>query len=525
MSQQSASADAGSPDSSSEGGNFLQRIIAAIFGGGDPEREKKRLLKQIGKNITKNRYKFFKPKSNEALAGLARFFYEIYRVVGPAQNLLQNAEESAALREIVIDEDLSDEERALRQEIAPDVIRELATNRQAKELAEAVKQRIAKYYSVFNAEKLKSVNETFRRLQIFLRFVHFDYFFVVRKFDSAVTENNFTYKPRFDSISGDYIGDDIKDFLEVMLLVDKNTDWDKVINVLNVYKGIDVVNRNAWAKLLGGLDSVRSSGILPLIIQYVDKDPYYKPTVPSIGERIVEPYLNQLKTQTEITVQKIVHERRDSKIDKLLKQVFGTTAISRTKNYTEKANLMFSKRMMGGYTLTAPINYLKAFLLDYYKKDVREVVRDLLLVRGQWATNMDSQKLSDAFHEVLDVGERLVAFDESLADDGERGQKLRRVMGRVVDKDAATVRALRDVVGRINDEAQKLINQAGHGLIGVGKHLKNLIEDFDKKEHDYLMNWKELDAAYEGQLKAKLTELYKTIYFFVQLLQMFVKNK
>ena len=525
MSQQSASADAGSSDSSSEGGNFLQRIVAAIFGGGDPEREKKRLLKQIGKNISKNRYKFFKPRSDEALPALARFFYEIYKVVGPAQNLLQNAEESAGLREIVIDEHLTDEEKALRQGIAPDVIRELASNKQAKDLADAVKQRISKYYAVFNAEKLKSINETFRRIQVFLRFVHFDYFFVVRKFDSAVTENNFTYKPRFDSISGEYIGDDIKDFLEVMLLVDKNADWNKVFDILNVYKGIDVLNRNAWSKLLGGMDSVRSAGILPLIVQYVDKDPYYKPTVPNVGDRIVEPYLNQLKTQTEITVQKIIHERRDSKIDKLLKQVFGTTAISRTKHYTEKANLMFSKRMMGGFTLTAPINYLKAFLLDYYKKDAREVVRDLMLVRGQWATNMDSQKLSDAFHEVLGVAEKLVEFDESLADDGERGQKLRRVMGRVVDKDPATVRALRDMVGRINGEAQKLINQAGHGLIGVGKYLKNLIEDFDKKEHEYILNWKELDGAFEGKLKEKLTELYKTIYFFVQLLQMFVKNK
>lgn len=528
MSQQGAFADADSQSSGSdksEGGNIFQRIFSAIFGGSDPERENKRLLKQIAKTLAKHRYKFYKPRSGEALPGLARFFYEVYRVVGPAQNLLQNAEESTALREIIIDEHLSEEDQAVKEAFTESAIRELAENTEARDLAGAVKEQLIRYYSLFDGERMKSINDIYRVIQIFLRIVHFDYYFLVRKFDSAVTEQNFTYKPKFDSISGEYISDDLKDYLEVLLLFDKSYSWDRVFDILAVYKGLDVVNRSAWSKLAGALDSVKNSQVLQLMVQHIDKNPQYKPVVPTIGERIVEPFLNHLKSQTEITIQKILHDRRATKIDNLVKKVFGTTVITRTKNYTENANVMFSKRMMGGFTLTAPVNYLKAFLLDFFKKDVREVVRDLLLVRGQWATNLQSQQLSDGFHQVLSVAERLVEFDESLSEEGDRGQKLRRAMGRVVDKDPATIRVLRDNVGRINQEAQALINEAGQGLITVGKNLKELIDDHDRREPEHLINWRELDAASEGNLKEKLTELYKRIYYFVQLLQIFVKSK
>ena len=40
------------------------------------------------------------------------------------------------------------------------------------------------------------------------------------------------------------------------------------------------------------------------------------------------------------------------------------------KYYTEKENLAFAKKMLGGYIYIAPMNYLKAFLVDFCKKDI-----------------------------------------------------------------------------------------------------------------------------------------------------------
>jgi hypothetical protein len=38
------------------------------------------------------------------------------------------------------------------------------------------------------------------------------------------------------------------------------------------------------------------------------------------------------------------------------------------KNYTDKTNVVFAKKMSGGYTQTAALNYLRAFLIDFFKK-------------------------------------------------------------------------------------------------------------------------------------------------------------
>ncbi|MFW5688858.1 MAG: hypothetical protein ACOC1U_04725, partial [Spirochaetota bacterium] len=45
---------------------FLQRIISLFVGSGDPERDKRRLLKQIGKDLQRQKYKFYKPRSGQA---------------------------------------------------------------------------------------------------------------------------------------------------------------------------------------------------------------------------------------------------------------------------------------------------------------------------------------------------------------------------------------------------------------------------------------------------------------------------
>jgi hypothetical protein len=69
--------DQGQKDQKEEKGkqdaSFFERIIALILRSEDPEREKRRLLKQIAKDLKKQRYKFYKPKGFEAQPSLAKF--------------------------------------------------------------------------------------------------------------------------------------------------------------------------------------------------------------------------------------------------------------------------------------------------------------------------------------------------------------------------------------------------------------------------------------------------------------------
>ncbi len=82
---------------------FLERLLSLLLGTNDPEKEKKRLLKNIAKELKRNKYKFYNPKGRLALPAMAKFFHEIFKVVGPAQVLLQNAASSGALRTLLIE--------------------------------------------------------------------------------------------------------------------------------------------------------------------------------------------------------------------------------------------------------------------------------------------------------------------------------------------------------------------------------------------------------------------------------------
>ena len=507
--------------SGSEG--FFERILGALFGVGDPEREKKRLLKTLGKQLAKEKYKFYKPRSGEMEPALAKLLWEIYRTISAARKLIQPSEIGAGLKFVAIESKLSEKQRDLREELDEKTIRERARGTDVKELASQIKETLINFVGTFDAAQVKAINGVYNQLRTFVEFCHFDYYFTLKKFDSSISEDSFGYKPKFDSINGEYVIDDLRDFLDVAVSLSPDMDWDGIFDLMAMYKGVEVVDRAAWAKISKSLFAILQSGVLERIVQHATREPQYVAKPSRTNTRIIEPYLTEVKSSVEGVLNRIVSERRNSKIEQLVQQIFGTTVVARTKNYTAKNNVVLQKNNSDGYQYTEALNYLKAYLLDFFKKDVRELVQDLLIVRGKWTTNIQAQQISDAYHAILSNSEQIVSFDDSLADEGERGQKIRRAMGRVVERDPSTKKHLVGLLKETNDEAGRLINDSAQNLIIIGKSLKLLIEDFDRKEHEMITNWKELDNSIEDSIKGRMVDMYKQIYYVVQLLQVYTK--
>lgn len=498
------------------------RKILGIFGMGDPEADRKRLIKNIGKDLSHSRYHFYKPKTSEALPGLARFFYETYKVIAPAQVMLTHASQSGVLKSFVIETFLSAEQKQFAACLTDEYIKEKAKTLSIKDLQEHIKQSMLSFFSAFDAEKTMQIDNAYSTLLSFINFINFDFFFLLKKFDSNIAERNFAYNPKFDSLSGDYIADDLHDFLEVFLPLDLEADWKRIFEALKEYRNMDVIQVESWTKLAVALKNVRDSGVLEQLVMHVKRDPFLTITPRLTGERIVEAFIDKMKNQTTMTLQKIAQERRNSKIDDLAKTIFGTSIVLRLKNYTDKANLVFAKKMLGGYTQTQPLNYLKAYLIDYFKKDIRDLV-DLLLIRGQWSTNIQSQQLSDGYHGLLEVSEQIIQFDDSLADDGDLGARMRNALMRA-DREKEYIKFVRQLLKDINDKALTLVNTSALSLITVGRLLKALIDDLAKPHHELMLNWKEIENASPIPLREAMTEAYKKIYYMVQLLQFYAKE-
>lgn len=508
----------------SEQPSIIKKILSFFMGGGDPQNEKKKLLKLVQRDLSKSRFKFYRVKTEEVLPGLGKFFYDVYKVTSGAQILLGNAEQSTILRSYIMDNFLEKRQFELAERLTEDAIRDMIKTMQPQDATKRVKEDLINYFAAFDAQKVRAIDGAWSELLAFLNFCNFDYYFVLKKFDSALSERNFNYHPKFESIRSEYICDDIKDFLEVLLALDLDYDWKWLFEMLRGYKGVDIVPVDAWQKLLPVLREVRDSAVLASIVRAIESDPFYQPAPRTVSERIVETQLQKVKTQTEVTIQKIAQERRTSKIDELSKIIFGTTAISRTKNYTDKNNAVFTKKMVGGFIHVQAVNYLKAFLLDFYKKDIRELV-DLLLIRGKWTTNIMSQQLSESFHDLMTLSDELLKFDDSIAEDGELGTKLKAAMLKS-DRNKEEIKYVRQILKDINDKAQSIVNMSAQNLIVLGKSLKSLIDDNAKAPHEVLINWKEIELSQGGgdALKQRMVSTYKRIFFFIQLLQFFVRS-
>jgi len=127
--------------------------------------------------------------------------------------------------------------------------------------------------------------------------------------------------------------------------------------------------------------------------------------------------------------------------------------------------------------------------------------------------------MSDAFHTVRDVTQKIIDLDESLSDEGSNGPRLKSALLRI-DRDKTQGRYINSIISGINEEADDIINTVVPALIVVGKHFKMLLDDCEKKPFELIMNWKELNSVTKIPMAQRISAVYKKLNLFVQLMTM-----
>jgi hypothetical protein len=504
---------------------FLDKLFSLFTSGKDPEAGKKKQLKQLVRELSKNKYsRFYRAKQEEIDGSLGKFFYEIYKTIAPAQVFLQNAAKSSQLKQAAAEAFLDKNLLEIRKRISAESIEERAKTTAIKDLSKQLGTEMTAFSTAFDSSRIEAVDQCYNIILAMVQFVSFDFFFLLKKFNPNIAERNFTTLPKFAPVRGEYLSDELKDFLELSFAIDPGKDWKNALRVLKTYKnGVDVVAADQWNRLLNNLREIQKSNILELMIRHIDKKPQWvsSPKIPD--EHIAETYLEAMRAEARTAVEKIVNAKKDAQVTVLVKTIFGSAEIDRAKYYTEKASEIYVKKNFDGFLFAAGINYLKAFLLDHFKKEIRELC-DLLLIRGQWTAPVLSRQMSESFHQLMNLADELIAFDETLSENGENGSRLKASIIKA-DRDKSQARYVTVILKSVNEEAQRLINTAAQALISIGKNLKNLLDDYQKTNRELIMNWKELESASEAPMAQRMADTYKKIYYFIQLMQTLSKNQ
>ena len=499
---------------------FLDKLRLLFAPSNDSEAVKKRRIKQLGKDLSKNKYsRYFKVKTGEIDSPLGKLLYDIYKIISPAQVFLQNASKSAQLKQIVVETFFDKNLEEIRQRLAPETIEEkLKTG--YKDLGQSLNADFAMLGSALGQDKIESIDRCYNNILAMAQFVAFDFFYVLKKFDSKITERNFTYQPKFLPVRGEYLREELKDFMDVAFCLDPDMDWKNALTAVKVYKnGVDVVATGQWNKLLLLLRDIKKSGIFELMIRYIEQKPDWTLKPKFFDEHITENYLEHKQAEIKIAINKALNAKKNAQIYSLTKTIFGSTEIKRAKYYTETNSEIYVKKNFEGFIYAYPINYLKAFLLEYFKKDLRELF-DLMLIRGQWTDLESSRRTSEHFHRLLDISDKLSAFDESMGDTGENGSRLKTSIGKA-DRDKNQARYVTVILKTVNGQALELMKASAVSLIILGKSLKMLSDDLLKPSRELILNWKELEGVSERLLAQRISDAYKKIYYFVQLMQLF----
>lgn len=498
-----------------ESQSFFSKLFSSLFKSDDPDAEKKRRIKQIAKSLTKAKYHFY--KNDEVLPAFAKLFYDIYKAVFPAKAMFMAQENPNRLKGLAISYSLNEKEHEVVDALSEESIKEAAQGCNIEQLDAQVHQNIDMFLQIFNGEKIARIEALYRKLMIFKNFCSFDFYFTLKKFDSSLKEGSFTTVPKFDKINAEYIGEDLKDFLAVAWLLPEREDWSDMMKFFKDTKGNEPVALNVWNKICNKVNSIRLSRVFEMMIQVVTKDPNYMPDFSYNEQPIVDSFIDKTRNDAEKTLNSIVLSQQNSKIDNLLEQIYGTTAVERLSNYTATNSALYERKNLGSFEYVQPLNYFKAFLLDFVKKDVREF-SDLVLVRGTWSTQALSTPMSNAYHALIESSDMVLAFDAKIAEDGDIGTRIKNHMPRAErDKEARNI--IGTLLSDLNDEAKALCVDGTKNLITIAKTTKNLLEDYAKPKGEVIINWRELDKFSDHPIKELGVGVYKHIALFVQLMQ------
>ena len=273
-----------------------------------------------------------------------------------------------------------------------------------------------------------------------------------------------------------------------------------------------------WNSLLISLKDIKQSKILELICKLATGNPILeiKPTV--LNENLSSLWMEQKTIEVREVIFGITNSQKNAQVKTLEQAVFGSLATIRLSYYTPERGKILIDKDLERYLYASALNHLLAFTQEYLAKEIQELC-DILLIRGQWTNNSASRQMSEAFHNVLGIAEEIINLDESLAEEGINGPRLRGALLRV-DRDKSQTRYISTIIEAINEEALEIINKAVPSLIVVGKHFKLIMDDFDKKPFELIMNWKELALYSKLPISQRISAAYKKINYFVQLMIM-----
>jgi hypothetical protein len=478
----------------------------------------RRLLKKLTRDLQGSRFaRFYKTRSMEVQPVMGKFFYDLYKNLAHAQVLLQNAGRSAQLRQNTVEAFLDMKFLDARQRLTADYVAERAKAMPITDVSRLLREDLAILAGAFDGDFIHKVDKCYNHILSLVHLAGFDYYVFLRRFDSGFPERDFNRLPHFKPVLGNLLVEQIKDFLDVAYPVEIDLDWSMPLQILKTYKnGLAAVKEEEWAEVLSLLRDLRRTSILELMVRHISLNPRWELKARLPQEHIAAAYLEGRRQEVDSAFSGFLYSQKQNQVTALARELFGDPDIRRLQYYTEKDNEAFARLGLKGFAYPQILNYLKAFLVEFFQMDIQNIC-ELLLVRGHWSSMDQSREMSDTYHILLDNTSRLLALEQSLGENGTEGPRLRTTLLKS-GKNQSQLKHLNSMLQWINNEVWEILSGTAEALILLGRQFKDILLDA-KKEGIYITNFRELQKESDPPLTQRLVVTYKRIYTYLQIQQ------
>jgi hypothetical protein len=509
---------------SAKNNNLIDKIVELVTGLNNDERRKAKRLKAINKELSSLKFKFYNFKKDQILPAFGQFFYEVYRI---SQNLTRFFDvkiHSNTIKQFLFETVIPKKQMELKNSLEKSNIEEMIKqSKDIKKTLDEIKSKMSEFVKSFDPEVVKNINTTYNQIADVSNLTNFDWYMLVHKFDSAIDEGNFNYKPSFEPLDGKYLVDELITINDYLQTLNFNMDWKNIYEYLKTISSDDGLI-NIFKKFIQIFRLLKRDDYLDKMIKLIQKDPDFKPKQFSSKNKIVQDYIRAFQMEIQNTVQYLIKEINRDKINKLLLDIFRSTVIVRLKNYSQKLNdILLNKGVSGGFKYIEPLNYLKAFLLDICKGEIKPRI-DLLIIKGTWDTHGHSSEYSTILAKFNTISDKIIEIDNRCGEDDIYGREIKRLYGLVKHDPKARI-ILKKVLAKIDMEVFQILQESISFFMESSEKIKALIKDYDSKAPAMIINFHKIKWEFSGDVKSSLDEIGRKMHSIIVLLKNYIKDQ
>ncbi len=503
---------------------LIDKVVEFFTGLTSEDRIKQRKLKDINSRVLRHKFKFYNYKKDQVNPQFGAYIYDIYRISQNFSNSFNIKVRSASIKEFIINEISSKEQLKFFEELSEEKIRTmLLKSDNLKMSIDKLKNILQNYVKSFDIEEIKMINTTYNQISDFSNLINFDWYFLIHKFDSNIQEGSFNYKPNFETLDAKYVIDELIPLVDYLYTIDFNKDFNHVIRYIQV-SNEDQTLVQLFKKLLQLFRNMKRDDLILDIIKLIQKDPYFEYKKFPSDSRIIQDSISILQQTVQQTVQDCIKEIEKDKINKLLMEIFRTSIIVRLKYYTQTTNDQIQKAGMKGFTYIDPLNYLKAFLLDFCKSDLKKRI-DHLIIKGEWQSAALSSDYSSSLEAINKLSDDVIEFDNKCSEDERIGKEIKKLI-HASKHDIKAKQLLKQVIYTTDNDGQKLLFESIKLLTILLGKLKLLYDDYKQKAPKMIINFHKIKWDFgSSDFNEDFPAVLKKISNFIILIKNFAKEQ